>query len=109
MPAVMEGAYTKDRSGEVVPVMRAAVDKACRVLEVERFVLYLDREVCDRSCAQYPLNSLLANPPVRYGARGEFLSALAPGAYVVGVDPQNCFLHWLVAPPCRRCLASDTL
>ena len=28
----MEGAYTKDRSGEVVPVMRAAVDKACRVL-----------------------------------------------------------------------------
>ena len=105
----MEGLFTKARSGEVAPVMRAAADKAFRALEVERSVLYLDREVCDRSCAQYPLNSLLANPPVRYGARGEFLSALAPGAYVVGVDPQNCFLHWLVAPSRRRCLASDAL
>ena len=60
---MMEGLFTKARSGEVVPVMRAAADKACRVLEVERFVLDLDREVCDRSCAHYPLNSLLVNPP----------------------------------------------
>ena len=100
----MEGLFAKARPGEVVPAMRAAADKACRVLEVERFVLYLDREVCDRSCAQYPLNSSPVNPPVRYGARGEFLSALVPGAYVVGVDLQDCSLHWLVAPSRRRCL-----
>ena len=45
-PAVMEGVYTKARSKEAGPEMRAAVAKACAGLEVERFVKDLDRDVC---------------------------------------------------------------
>ena len=45
-PAVMEGVYTKVRSEEVVPEMRAAAAKACAGLEVESFVQDLDRDVC---------------------------------------------------------------
>ena len=45
-PAVVEGVYTKARSEEVVPEMRAAVAKACAGLEVERFARDLDRDVC---------------------------------------------------------------
>ena len=41
----MEGVYIKARSEEVVPEMRAAVERASRGLEVERFVNDLDREV----------------------------------------------------------------
>ena len=48
-PAVMEGVYTRARSEEVVPEMRAAVAKACAGLEVERFVEDLDRDVCVES------------------------------------------------------------
>ena len=44
-PAVMEGVYTNTRSEEVAPEMRAAAEKACRGLEVERFANDLDREV----------------------------------------------------------------
>ena len=45
-PAVMEGVYIRARSEEAAPEMRAAVDKACKGLEVERFVAELDREIC---------------------------------------------------------------
>ena len=45
-PAVMEGVYVRARTEEAVPEMREAVGRACRVLEVERFVSDLDREVC---------------------------------------------------------------
>ena len=45
-PTVMDGVYTKTRPEEVAPEMRAAADKACRGLEVERFVGDLDHEVC---------------------------------------------------------------
>ena len=47
----------------------------------------------DWSCAQYPLNAMLVNPPVEYGTMGDFLGMLSPGAYVGGVDLQDCFLH----------------
>ena len=60
--------------------------------------------VRDWSRPQYPLNSLLVNLPAQYGAMDEFLGTLIPGAYMGGVDLQDCFLHWLVAPSCRRCL-----
>ena len=58
----------------------------------------------DWSCVGYPLNSVLANPPVQYSAMGDFLQTLSPGAYMGGVDFQDCFLHWLVAPARRRFL-----
>ena len=45
-PAVMEGVYVRARSEEAIPEMRDAVSRACRGLEVERFVTDLDREVC---------------------------------------------------------------
>ena len=45
-PAVMEGVYTKARSEEVAPEMRAAVAMARAGLEVERFVWGLGRDVC---------------------------------------------------------------
>ena len=44
--AVMEGLYVRARSEEAVPEMREAVGRACRGLEVERFVADLDREIC---------------------------------------------------------------
>ena len=37
-------------------------------------------------------------------AAGDFLQLLSPGAYVGGIDLQNCFLRWLVAPSRRRYL-----
>ena len=45
-PAVMEGVYVRARSEEAVPEMREAVQKACKGLEVERFVTDLDRDLC---------------------------------------------------------------
>ena len=44
--AVMEGVYVRARSEEAAPEMREAVGKACKGLEVEHFVVDLDREVC---------------------------------------------------------------
>ena len=35
---------------------------------------------------------------------GDFLRILTPGAYMGGVDLQDCFLYWLVAPVRRRFL-----
>ena len=35
---------------------------------------------------------------------GDFLQLLSPGACVGGVDPQDCFLRYLVAPSRRRYL-----
>ena len=63
-----------------------------------------NRMVHDWSCAQYPLNALLVNRPVEYGAMDGFLSLLSPGAFMGGVDLQDCFLHWPVAPAHRRFL-----
>ena len=40
------------------------------------------RAARDWSRAMYPLNSMLSNPPVQFGATGDFLRALTPGAYV---------------------------
>ena len=45
-PAVMEGVYVRARSEEAIPEMREAARRACKGLEVERFVTDLDREVC---------------------------------------------------------------
>ena len=58
----------------------------------------------DWSCAAFPLNSMLSNPPVQYETMGDLLRILCPGAYMGGVDPQDCFLHWMVAPSRRRYL-----
>ena len=44
--AVMEGVYVRARSEEAAPEMREAVGRACKGLEVERFVADLDREIC---------------------------------------------------------------
>ena len=44
--AVMEEVYVRARSEEAVPEAREAATRACRSLEVERFVADLDREVC---------------------------------------------------------------
>ena len=63
-----------------------------------------NRMVHDWSCAQYPLNAMLVNPPVEYGTMDGFLELLSSGAYMGGVDLQDCFLHWLVAPIHRRLL-----
>ena len=65
-----------------------------------------NRMVHDWSCAQYPLNSMLVNPLVEYSTMGDFLGLLSPGAYMGGVDLQDCFLHWLVAPVRRRLLGA---
>ena len=62
------------------------------------------RVVRDWPNALRPLNSVLVNPPVQYGTLGVFLRMLTPGAYVRGVDLQDCFLHWLVAPSRRSYL-----
>ena len=62
------------------------------------------RAAHDWSCAAYPLNSMLSNPPAQFGAMGDFLQILCPGAYVGGVDLHDCFLHWMVAPSRRRYL-----
>ena len=59
----------------------------------------------DWSCAAYPLNSMLSNPPVQFGAMGDFLRILSPGACMGEVDLQDCCLHWMVAPSRRRNLA----
>ena len=45
-PAVMEGVYVRARSEEAVLEMREAVGRACRGLEVERFVADLGRKIC---------------------------------------------------------------
>ena len=60
--------------------------------------------VHDWSRAGYPLNSTLSNPPVQYGAMGDFLRVLTPGAYMGGVGLQDCFPHLLVAAARRRFL-----
>ena len=52
----------------------------------------------------YPLNACLSNPPAQFGAMGDFLKLLPPGAYIGGIDPQDCFLHWLAAPSRHRYL-----
>ena len=44
--AAMEGVYVRARSEGAVPEMRAAAGRACRGLEVERFVVDLGREIC---------------------------------------------------------------
>ena len=62
------------------------------------------RAARDWSRAAYPLNFMLSNPPVQYGAMGDFLQILSLGGYMGGVDLQDCFLHWVVAPSCRRYL-----
>ena len=62
------------------------------------------RVVRERPNVLYPLNSMLADPPVDYGPMGGFLSLRKPGAYMGGIDLQDCRLHWLVAPSCRRYL-----
>ena len=62
------------------------------------------RVVRDRSNALFPSNSVLANSPVQFGATVEVLSLLAQGAYMCGIDLQDCFLHGLVAPSRRRLL-----
>ena len=45
-PTVMEGVYVRARSEKAAPEMCEAADKACKGLEVERFVTDLDREIC---------------------------------------------------------------
>ena len=57
------------------------------------------RVVHDWSNYQYPLNSVLAN-----GAMGEFLELLSPGAFIGGIDLQDCFLRCLASPSRRRFL-----
>ena len=62
------------------------------------------RVIRDWSSALYPLNSVLSNPPVQYGAMDDFLHLLAPGAYMVGTW---CVLFpslggGAVAPPLPR-------
>ena len=47
---------------------------------------------------------MLSNPPAQYGAMGDFLRVLTPGACMGGVDLQDCSLHWLVAAARRRFL-----
>ena len=37
---------------------------------------------------------------------GDFLQTLSPGAYMGGVDLQDSYLHWLVAPVRRRFLGA---
>lgn len=62
------------------------------------------RLVHDWSCANYPLNSLLPNPPVNYGTMDSFLAAMGPGSWMAGIDFRDCFLHWPIGPACRRWL-----
>ena len=62
------------------------------------------RVVRDVSSASYPLNSVLGNPPVQYGATGALVRLLSPGECMGGVDLQDYFLRWLMAPTRRRYL-----
>ena len=62
------------------------------------------RAAQDWSDALYPLNSCLSNPPAQYGAMDDLLQLLTPGAFVGGIDLQDCFLRRLVAPSRRRYL-----
>ena len=50
----------------------------------------------------YGFNEALISPPVKYGDMEEFSRLLPPGAFMGGVAFQDCFLHWLVSPACRR-------
>ena len=45
----------------------------------------------DWSNHQYPLNSVLANPPSQYGTMDEFSQLLSPGPFMSGGDLQGCF------------------
>ena len=62
------------------------------------------RVVGNWSNISHPPNSRLSGPPAQYVAMDDFLQMLLPGAYVGGIDLQDCFLQWLVAPSRRRYL-----
>ena len=62
------------------------------------------RVVRDWSHTASALNSASANPPVQHGAMDAFLGLRPPGAYMGGIDWQDCSLGWLASPSCRRSL-----
>ena len=53
---------------------------------------------------QCPLNSALVNPPAQYRAMDEFLQLLTTGAFLGGINLQDCLFHWLASPSRRRFL-----
>ena len=50
------------------------------------------------------LNGLLVNPPVEFGDIDGLLGMPWPGAFVAGLEFQDCFSHWLASPAFRRSL-----
>ena len=52
------------------------------------------RMVRGRPNPSFGLKGILVNPNVDYGISGGRLSVLRPGAYVAGLDLQDCFLRW---------------
>ena len=62
------------------------------------------RAAHDRSNPAYGPNEMLVNPPAEYGDMDGFLGIMSPGAFLAGLGLQDCFLHWLASPACRRLL-----
>ena len=56
----------------------------------------------DRSNPACRLNGPLVVPLVEYGDMDGFLRLLPPGAFVAGLDIQDCLPQWLVSPARRR-------
>ena len=62
------------------------------------------RIVRDFSHHKAGINSALANRSVDYATLDLFAAPLQPRDFMAGIDFQDCFLHWLVAPEDRRLL-----
>ena len=60
----------------------------------------------DRPNRQYCLNEALVYPSGKFGDMDKFPQLLSPGAFMDGVDFQDCFLRWIVAPEFRRFLGA---
>ena len=60
----------------------------------------------DWSDFQHCLNEALVSPSVKCGSMDAFPQLLPPGAFMEGVDFQDCSLRWLVAPECRHSLGA---
>ena len=60
------------------------------------------RIVHDFSHPQAGINSALENRGVDYATIDRFIKPLRRHDFMAGIDFQDCFLHWLVAPEGRR-------
>ena len=65
------------------------------------------RVVHDWSNPGYALNKYLENRDVDYGTMDGWLRMITKNGYMAGLDVKDCFLHWMIAPKCRRMLGVE--